>query len=165
MTRRMTRCALLAAAMALCAWVGVPLGHTVFTMQSFGVLLALGLLGGKYGTASILCYLLLGVVGLPVFSGFRGGIGAILGPTGGYLWGFLLTGLAYWTLEKWSRLSAMIAGLIVCYICGTIWYMVYTGGALAAVAAQTVAPYLIPDAIKLILALRLTKRIKNSTVL
>lgn len=157
MTRKLTRCALFAAMMALCAWIGVPLGHTVFTMQTFGVLLALGLLGGKRGTVSILCYLLLGAAGLPVFSGFRGGIGAILGPTGGYLWGFLATGLVFWLIEKWSRPLAMIAGIAACYACGTVWYMNYTGGALA----QTVLPYLIPDAVKLILALRLTRRLKR----
>ena len=161
MTRKLTRCALFAAMMALCAWIGLPLGHTVFTMQTFGVLLALGILGGKRGTISILCYLLLGAAGLPVFSGFRGGIGAILGPTGGYLWGFLATGLVFWLLEKWSRPAAMIAGILVCYACGTIWYMTYAGGALAAVLAQTVLPYLIPDAVKLVLALRLTKRLKK----
>ena len=161
MTRKLTRCALFAAMMALCAWLGLPLGHTVFTMQTFGVLLALGILGGKRGTISILCYLLLGAAGLPVFSGFRGGIGAILGPTGGYLWGFLGTGLVFWLLEKWSRPAAMVAGILVCYACGTVWYMTYTGGALAAVLAQTVLPYLIPDAVKLVLALRLTKRLKK----
>ena len=161
MTRKLTRCALFAAMMALCAWIGIPLGHTVFTMQTFGVLLALGILGGKRGTISILCYLLLGAAGLPVFSGFRGGIGAILGPTGGYLWGFLATGLVFWLLEKWSRPLAMAAGIAVCYACGTLWYMTYTGGALAAVLAQTVLPYLIPDALKLVLALRLTKRLKK----
>ena len=161
MTRKLTRCALFAAMMALCAWIGVPLGHTVFTMQTFGVLLALGLLDGKRGMVSILCYLLLGAAGLPVFSGFRGGIGAILGPTGGYLWGFLATGLTFCLLEKWSRPLAMIAGIAACYACGTVWYMNYIGGALAAVLAQTVLPYLIPDAVKLILALRLTRRLKR----
>ena len=161
MTRKLTRCALFAAMMALCAWIGLPLGNTVFTMQTFGVLLALGLLGGKRGTISILCYLLLGVVGLPVFSGFRGGIGAILGPTGGYLWGFLATGLVYWTFEKWNRPLGMIAGLAVCYACGTIWYIYYTGGVLAAVLMQAVMPYLIPDGLKLILALRLIRRLER----
>ena len=126
-----------------------------------GVLLALGLLGGKRGIISILCYLLLGAVGLPVFSGFRGGIGTILGPTGGYLWGFLATGLIYWVLEKWNRPVAMMAGLAACYGCGTIWYMHYTGGALAAVLMQAVVPYLIPDGLKLVLALRLTRRLER----
>ena len=161
MTRKLTRCALFAAMMALCAWIGLPLGSTVFTMQTFGVLLALGLLGGKRGIISILCYLLLGAVGLPVFSGFRGGIGTILGPTGGYLWGFLATGLIYWVLEKWNRPVAMMAGLAACYGCGTIWYMHYTGGALAAVLMQAVVPYLIPDGLKLVLALRLTRRLER----
>lgn len=161
MTRKLTRCALFAAMIALCAWIGIPMGHTVFTMQTFGVLLALGLLGGKRGTVSILCYLLLGVVGLPVFSGFRGGIGAILGPTGGYLWGFLATGLVYWALEKWNRPLGMIAGLVLCYGCGTVWYMHYAGGALAAVLMQAVVPYLIPDGLKLVLALRLTRRLER----
>ena len=166
MTRKLTRCALFAAMMALCAWIGLPLGHTVFTMQTFGVLLALGVLGGKRGTVSILCYLLLGAAGLPVFSGFQGGIGALLGPTGGYLWGFLATGLVFWTLEKWSMHLAMVAGILVCYACGTFWYMTYTGGALAAVLAQTVLPYLIPDTVKLVLALRLARRLrKYSTAL
>ena len=165
MTRKLTRCALFAAMMALCAWIAIPLGYTVFTMQTFAVLLALGVLGGKRGTVSILCYLLLGVVGLPVFSSFQGGIAALLGPTGGYLWGFMLTGLVYWGLEAWGRAPAMIAGLLTCYACGAAWYMVYTGGGLVPVLMQTVLPYLIPDAVKLSLALKIAKRLKNTTVL
>ena len=165
MTRNLTRCALFAAMTALCAWIAIPLGHTVFTMQTFAVLLSLGVLGGKRGTAAIGCYLLLGVIGLPVFSSFQGGIAALLGPTGGYLWGFALTGLVYWGLEAWGRVPAMIAGLLTCYACGTAWYMVYTGGGLALVLMQTVLPYLLPDAVKLSLALKVAKRLKNSTVL
>ena len=164
MTRNLTRCALFAAGITLCAWLGIPLGHTVFTMQTFAILLALGVLGGKGGTAAIVCYLLLGAMGLPVFSGFRGGIGAILGPTGGYLFGFLLTGLLYRWLERFGKLPAMIAGLLGCYACGALWYMVYTGGGLAIVLAQTVLPYLIPDALKLALALNMSKRLKRTTV-
>ena len=165
MTRKLTRCALFAAMTALCAWIAIPLGHTVFTMQTFAVLLSLGVLGGKRGTAAIGCYLLLGVIGLPVFSSFQGGLSALLGPTGGYLWGFLATGLVYRACQRLGPLPAMIAGLLACYACGTAWYMVYTGGGLGIVLAQTVLPYLIPDALKLILALNVTKRLKNSTVL
>ena len=160
MTRNLTRCALFAALMALCAWLGIPLGHTVFTMQAFAVLLALGLLGGKWGSAAILCYLLLGAAGLPVFSGFRGGLGAILGPTGGYLWGFLLTGLVYRMAQRLGRLPAMALGLLACYACGTGWYMFYTGSPLWLALSQTVLPYLLPDAAKLLLANHLTRRLK-----
>ena len=159
--RRMTLCAFFAALTAVCAWIGIPLGDTVFTLQTFAVFLTLGLLGGKWGTVSILCYLLLGTVGMPVFSGFRGGMGMLLGPTGGYLWGFLLTGLCYWAMEKVGRLPAMVMGLLVCYGCGTAWYMVYTGGGLAWVVLHTIVPYLIPDGCKIALALHLTKRLKR----
>ena len=81
--------ALFAALMALCAWVTVPYA-VPFTMQTFGVFLALLLLGGKRGTICMAVYLLLGAVGLPVFSGFRGGVGALVGSTGGYLVGFIV---------------------------------------------------------------------------
>ena len=165
MTRNLTRCALFAAITALCAWIAIPLGHTVFTMQTFAVLLSLGVLGGRRGTAAIGCYLLLGVIGLPVFSSFQGGLSALLGPTGGFLWGFLATGFSYRALEKWGVLPAMIAGLLACYACGAAWYMVYTSGGLALVLMQTILPYLIPDALKLILALRISKRLKKSTVM
>lgn len=155
--RDMTRCAFFAAAMAVCAWTGIPLGDTVFTLQTLGVFLALGLLGGKWGTVSIVCYLLLGAVGVPVFSGFRGGVGALLGPTGGYLWGFLCTGLCYWAAEKVGKLPAMVLGQLVCYGCGVFWYTVYAGGG----GIWLILPYLLPDAAKLLLAWRLTKRLKK----
>ena len=89
----MVLCSLFAALMAICAWISVPVFDIAFTMQTLAVFLALGLLGGKWGTAAIFIYLLLGAAGMPVFSGFRGGIGMLAGVTGGYLWGFLLSGL------------------------------------------------------------------------
>ena len=159
--RDMTRCALFAALIAVCAWTGIPLGDTVFTLQTLAVFLALGLLGGKWGTVTILCYLLLGAVGMPVFSGFRGGIGMLLGPTGGYLWGFLFTGLCYGAVEKIGKLPAMVLGQLVCYGFGTAWYMVYTGGGAEWILLRTVAPYLIPDAAKIALAWQLTKKLKK----
>lgn len=157
----MTRCALFAALTAVCAWTGIPLGHTVFTMQSFAVLLSLGLLGGKWGTAAIGCYLLLGAAGAPVFSGFRGGFGALLGPTGGFLWGFLAAGLCYRLTEGRGRLCAMILAQLSCYGCGMLWYGVYTGGAMGWALLHAVVPYLIPDAAKLLLAYRLTGKLKK----
>lgn len=159
--RQMTLCAFFAALMAVCAWISIPLGNTVFTLQTFGVFLTLGLLGGKWGSVSILCYLLLGAVGAPVFSGFRGGVGALLGPTGGYLWGFLCTGACWRAVEKWGRIPALILGLAVCYGCGTVWFMAVTGTDARWVLLQTVAPYLIPDIVKLILAYRMAEKLKR----
>ena len=158
-TRNMVRAALFAGAMAVCAWLAVPISDIGFTMQTFGVFLALGLLGGKWGTVSIGIYLLMGLVGLPVFSGFRGGPGMLLGVTGGYLWGFLLAGLVYWALERFGRLPAMVGGLLICYACGTLWFLQYSGGGIALVLLRCVVPYLIPDGIKIFLAWSLSRRI------
>ena len=155
--RKLVRCGICAALMAVCGWLSVPIGDGAVTMQSFAVFLTLCLLGGSGGTAAVCAYLVLGAVGLPVFSGFRGGFGVLLGPTGGYLWGFLLACLLFWLLEKrLPKLALLILGQIVCYLCGAVWYMMaYAHG-----SAWLFLPYLIPDAIKLSLAWSISKRIK-----
>ena len=158
-TRNMVRSSLFAGAMGVCAWLAVPVSDIGLTMQTFGIFLALGLLGGKWGTVSIGIYLLMGLVGLPVFSGFRGGPGVLLGVTGGYLWGFLASGLTYWTLERFGKLPAMVCGLLACYACGTLWFLQYSGGGLAFVLLRCVVPYLIPDGIKMFLAWSLSRRL------
>ena len=84
--------AMFAAVMAVCSWISVP-ATVPFTLQTFGVFLAVGTLGGKRGSLAVLTYLLLGAVGAPVFAGFSGGIGCILGSTGGYIIGFLFSAL------------------------------------------------------------------------
>ena len=160
-TRNMVRSALLAGTMAVCAWLAVPVSDIALTMQTFGVFLALGLLGGKWGTVSIGIYLLLGLVGLPVFSGFRGGPGVLLGITGGYLWGFLASGFTYWALERFGKLPAFVCGLVACYACGTLWFLQYSGGGLAFVILRCVVPYLIPDGIKIFLAWSLSRRLRR----
>lgn len=156
----MTLCALFAALMAICAWISIPIGNIAVTMQTFAVFLALTLLGGKWGTVSILIYLLLGAAGMPVFSGFQGGFGVLLGVTGGYLWGFLFSGLTYWALERFSKAAGVIAGMAICYLCGTAWFLHWSGG-VTLVLLRCVIPYLIPDAIKLTLALRLQRRLSK----
>ena len=150
---------LFAAMIAVCAWLAVPVPPVAFTMQTFGVLLTLGVLGGRWGCISILLYLLMGVVGLPVFAGFRGGAGALLDVTGGFLWGFLVGGLAYWMLQKVGKPTAMVAALLISYGCGCWWFTVYTGAGFGAAVLACVVPYLIPDGIKLWLAYTMSKRI------
>lgn len=94
----LTQCALFAALISVCAWISIPVLEIAFTMQTFAVLLTLGLLGGKRGTLTIFVYLLMGAAGLPVFTGFRGGLSALVGVTGGYLAGFLFAGFTYWAV-------------------------------------------------------------------
>jgi len=170
--RNMALCALFAALLALCAWLSVPMGDSPITLQTLGVALALWLLGGKRGMLAILVYLLLGAAGLPVFSGFRGGIGTLLGATGGYLLGFLVWGGVYWLLHSClpdshkARLMAMAAGLAACYAFGSVWFygMYLQGGSAASlwlVIAKCVLPYLVPDGIKLAGAWFLAKRLRR----
>ena len=154
---------LFAALITVCAWIAVPIPPVGFTLQTLGVLLTLGILGGRRATWAVGLYLLLGLVGLPVFSGFRGGLSAVLGPTGGFLWGFLLMALCYRLLEGFGKLPAMVAGQLVCYLCGCFWFTVYAPGtSLWAAAAVCVVPYLIPDALKLLLANHIACRIKRN---
>ena len=168
--RNMALCGLFTAVLAICAWISLPMGDTVITLQTFGIFLTLGLLGGKRGTITVLVYLLLGAIGVPVFSGFRGGLGALLGTTGGYIFGFMSTSVLYWIMTSIKdtphiRLIAMVLGLLLCYGCGCWWYMTrYLSSGqltLGLVLLKCVVPYLLPDAIKLALAWILTGKLKR----
>ena len=165
--RNLSRVALFAALMAICSWISIPT-PVPFTLQTFAVFLAPSLLGGKLGVASVGTYLLLGAMGLPVFSGFSGGIGVLLGATGGYLLGFLLTALVMWLAEialgtsQSVFLASAIVGQGLCYLFGSLWYTFgYAGGAagLPAVMSACVLPFLLPDIAKLALAWALHKRL------
>ncbi len=168
--RDMIYVALMAVVIALCSWISVP-SVVPFTMQTFAVFCALLLLGGRRGFLAVALYILLGAFGLPVFSGFRGGIGVLLGPTGGYIVGFLLAALLYLMLEKsFPALPLLIAGLLVCYLFGTLWFVyVYSSGGkeigFGAALGFCVVPYLLPDAIKLLLAFVLAGRVKKAVKL
>ena len=167
--RNMALCGLFAALLTLCAWISVPGAGVVFTLQTFGVALTLLLLGGKRGSITVLVYLLLGAVGLPVFTGFQGGIGTLLNVTGGYIVGFLVWALLYWLITAFApkkRVLAMVLGLLVCYAFGTLWfYSLYLQGgsalSLGAFLLKCLVPYLLPDAVKLSLAFLLASRLKR----
>lgn len=160
--RKMVMASLFASLMAICAWIAIPIPPIAITLQTFGVLLALGVLGGKWGTASVTLYLAMGFVGLPVFSGFQGGGAVLLGPTGGFLWGFLAGSLIYWAAEKLGKLPGMVLCQLVCYLCGCLWFHHWAGNVGVAAAVLTcVVPYLIPDALKLWLAFFLSNRIRK----
>ena len=171
-TRNMVLVSLFAALIAVCSWISIP-AAVPFTLQTMAVFLAVGLLGGKLGSLCVLIYILLGAVGLPVFAGFKGGIGALVGTTGGYILGFLFSALVMWALEKWANqkswrlLVSMVLGLLICYLFGTVWFRtVYlnTTGAVGwiTVLGWCVFPFLIPDAIKIGIAYLLTLRLRKA---
>jgi biotin transport system substrate-specific component len=147
-----------AALIAVCAWITIP--FTVpFTMQLFAVFFVLTVLGGRNGTIAIAVYLLLGSIGIPVFSGFKGGFGVLIGMTGGYLVGMLLIGLVYWLMTKllkpsvWTELIAFAIGLLLCYAFGTLWFSTLNGEkSFYASLAVCVVPFILPDVLKLALA-------------
>ncbi len=158
-----------AALITVCSWVTIPL-IVPFTLQTFAVFTVVELLGGKKGCLSILVYILLGAVGLPVFSGFKGGIGVLFGTTGGYIVGFILIALIYQISVNllgnkiYVRVMAMIAGLIVCYAFGTAWFMIVYTRNTGAVDIGTalgwcVIPFIIPDLVKLTLAMLVSSRL------
>lgn len=167
-TADMTHIALFAVLLAICSWISLPLPPIPVTLQTFGIFSALLFLGGRRGTCAVAVYLLMGAVGLPVFSAFRGGIGILLEATGGYLLGFLLCGLVYWFFTSRCGTSApavllaCLAGLLCCYAFGTTWYLLLYGpgsGGLLPILAGCVLPFLIPDLIKLAFAYLLFNRL------
>ena len=152
--------ALFTALIAVCSWISVQIGPVPFTMQTFAVMCAAGILGLKRGVAATATYILLGMVGVPVFHGFTGGIGIITGATGGYIVGFLATVAIVGSVsEAFGRrllplILSMIVGLALCYSIGTAWYIiVYTSKGssvgITSAIAKCVLPFLIPDAVKL----------------
>lgn len=170
-TYDMAYIAVFAVLMAICSWISIP---TVipFTLQTFAVFLAVCVLGGKRGTLSVLVFVLLGAVGVPVFAGFTGGPHVLMGNTGGYIIGFIFAGLLMWLMERvfgrkmWVQAVSMLLGMVTYYVFGTIWFMIVymrTTGPIgvSAVLGWCVIPFLIPDLVKAALALFLGNTLRR----
>ena len=166
--------AVFAALMAVCSWISIPAPAPLapFTLQTFAVFAILLLLGGRRGFFTVLTYILLGAIGVPVFAQFMSGVGVLFGTTGGYIIGFLFSALLYWALERVIegkpvlQIAALVLGLIVCYAFGTAWFMVvYARQAgpvgLATALGWCVLPFIIPDLVKLALAWVLASMLKK----
>ena len=171
-TKNLAIGALFSALTAICAWITIP-SPIPFTMQTFAIFLSFCVLGGKYSLFSLLVYIFMGIVGLPVFSGFRGGIGVLLSNTGGYILGFVASILLMWLLEKIFGKSkkiviiSMFAGLFVCYLFGTLWFTLFytqnfTLSSFLSVATTCVLPFVVPDAVKIFLAYFMSERIRKA---
>jgi len=172
-TKMLVMTGLMAALIVICSWFSVPM-TVPFTLQTFAVFFALVFLGGYYGTLSIAVYIMLGIIGLPVFSGFKGGIAAITGPTGGYIVGFIFSGLIFILFKKLFgekkvvQIISMVVGLLVCYLIGTLWFMYVFSGtenakSFGAVLSICVIPFIIPDIVKIAAAYVLAITVKKAT--
>ncbi|MBQ6365955.1 MAG: biotin transporter BioY [Oscillospiraceae bacterium] len=168
-TKQIALIAMGVALITVCSWISIP-ATVPFTLQTFAVCLVTAVFGLRMGIWAVLCYILLGAVGAPVFSGFKGGFGALLGTTGGYIIGFLFTALIVGTaVKKWGRnmpilILSMALGILLCYTFGTAWFMlVYAKNSgpigIGTALGWCVIPYLIPDGAKIVLAALLTGRL------
>lgn len=161
--------ALSAALIAVCAWISIPTA-VPFTLQTFAVFTTAALFGARRGMFSVLVYILLGAAGVPVFARFTGGVGVLLGSTGGYTVGFIFIALiAGLCADKFNRkviplVISMIVGLLVCYAFGTAWFMLLytrnTGAVgIGTVLGWCVIPFIIPDCIKIACAVVISTRV------
>ena len=149
---------LFAAVIAVMAQISIPMPLGVpMTMQTFAITLAAVVLGSKLSAIATLVYLLLGAVGVPVLANFSGGIGKLIGPTGGYLFSYPLTALAVALsvklFKKRSVLSlsvGMTVGCLLSYTCGTLYYMAIGGVSLGAALASCVVPFIWFDVLKIV---------------
>lgn len=164
-TKQLTAAALMAALICVLAPLSIPLaGQVPVSLATLAVMLSGALIGSKAGTLSALIYLLLGFIGIPVFAGWTSGAGILFGMTGGYLFGYLplafVTGLFYEKKESpLSLFLGMLAGTVILYVLGTLWFMKYTGMALVASLSACVIPFLPGDLLKMILVVILAPRI------
>ena len=164
-TRRLTLCALFVALTAVCAQITIPIGAVPISLSLLPVLLCAALLPLPDALLSMAAYLLLGALGLPVFSGLSGGFGKLLGPTGGYIIGYLpcaaVIGLLLRRRDGYAlRCLAMALGVLACYALGTVWFMVSRQVALMSALSVCVLPFLPFDAVKIALAALLAGRLK-----
>ena len=164
----MTHIALMVVLITVCSWISIP-APVPFTLQTFAVFFALLFLGGHHGMTAICVYLIMGAIGLPVFTGFQGGMGVLAGAYGGYIGGFLVTAILFRLMAKDASqirsVAVLVLGLAACYTCGTIWFMnCYSAESdltLPAALTMCVFPFILPDLGKLALAVFLVKRVKK----
>lgn len=161
--KEITFTALMAAVCCILGPLSIPIGTIPVTLGVLAVYLCIFTLGARLGSIAVAVYLLLGAAGLPVFSGFQGGVAKLAGPTGGYLIGFLIMAIVSgvildiaWRFNGAKRyviqVVGMIIGLAVCYMFGTVWFMVTAHVSLIAGLTTCVIPFLPFDAIKIAFA-------------
>ena len=163
--RKLTAAAVFSALLCVISPFAIPVGPISITLATFGVYLAGASLGAKRGAAAVAVYLMLGFIGLPVFSGFTGGFQRIFGPTGGFLVGYIplafIAGIFADRFGKgWAYPVGMVIGTAVLYSLGTAWYCALTSSEILPALALCVLPFLAGDAIKIACASLLAPKLR-----
>jgi biotin transport system substrate-specific component len=155
-TKKMVTIALMVAVIAVISPLAIPMPSGVpITLQTFVIALAGTFLYAKWGTISVGIYILIGAIGLPVFSSYGSGLGKLFGMTGGFIWGFLFLaffcGIQIKTKKKWLtfllRFVLGLVGLALCHLLGILWFTYVTEGSFVASALLVSLPYLVKDII------------------
>ncbi len=164
--KRMVYAALMAALTAAGALIAIPIGPVPMVLQNLFIMLAGLLLGGRWGLISVAVYLLAGLIGLPVFAGGSGGVGKLIGPTGGYLFGFAAAAYLIGVISEKGRgrvvmdVLAMLAGTAVIYALGVSWLKLVTGMSFSTALAVGMVPFLPGDALKMAAAIAIARSLR-----
>ena len=158
--------AVMAAVTCVLGPMSIPIGPVPISFTNLVIYFTLYLLGWKRASVSYIVYMLIGMVGVPVFSGFAGGLGKLAGPTGGYIIGFLpmavIAGLVIdHTRSRLLQLLGMILGTAVCYAMGTAWFCFSTNTGLMAALWMCVIPFIAGDLVKMALAMTMGPMIRG----
>ncbi|MCI1305293.1 MAG: biotin transporter BioY [Lachnospiraceae bacterium] len=165
-----TEIAVMTAVMCVLGPISIPTGLVPISLTPFAVFLAAYILGMKKGTAAVAIYVLLGIAGLPVFSGYQGGVAKAFGPTGGYIIGFILMALISGVfIDRFSgkiymQVIGMAIGLAVCYAFGTLWLKYQANMPLSAAVAAGVFPFIGLDAVKMVLAILIGRPVRSALI-
>ena len=166
-TQKMTLAALMCTLICICSQIQIPLPPVPLSLSLLAVHLAGTLLGPSLGAAAAGSYVLLGAIGLPVYAGFAGGVSILLGPTGGFLLGYIASAwlcgrlVRRFGLSRRALILSISAGTLACYLPGVLWFMLLTGTDLSGAFAVCVLPFLPGDALKTLLSAALTRRMQK----
>jgi biotin transport system substrate-specific component len=158
----------MSAVICVCSLLTVPVFTVPITLQTFGIYSALFILGGKRGSIATLIYISIGALGIPVFSGFNGGIGYLFDATGGFIFGFLIAALSYWLLNfifpksALFKILASAISLLVLYASGILWYSFVYLGSISSISYMIficAVYFLLPDAVKIATAYAVSTRL------
>ncbi len=157
--------AMSAALISVTSWICIPLPGVPLTLQVFSVALIGYLLGAKLGVAAVAVYILLGAVGVPVFAAFNGGIGALTGVTGGFIWGFIpftiLCGALNKTDNTYLPIASGLLGLIICHLLGALQYSFVAKTDFSVALLIVSAPFILKDAVLVVAACYCSRAIKR----
>lgn len=156
-TKDLTRVALSVAFLSVCSIVRIPITIIPVTLQTFGLMIVCGILGRK-AVIAVVVYILLGIIGIPVFSGFGSGLGVILGPTGGFIIGFIPMSLfvgRFYNRKKniYYNLGVMVVGSLILYVVGVAIFCYNVNMSVSEALPIVMYPFVVGDLLKIIVAL------------